>query len=92
MSKRIYVGNIPFGVKDNDLRALFSSHGEVVSVNIISDRETGRSRGFAFVEMEAASADKAIESLNNTDYNGRTLRVNEARERAESGPRSGGRR
>ncbi len=84
MSKRIYVGNIPFQVKDTDLRELFSAYGEVIDVSIISDRETGRSRGFAFVEMESDGADKAIESLNNTDYSGRVLKINEARERTKS--------
>lgn len=81
MSKRIYVGNIPFNASNDDLRNLFATHGEVVSVSIINDKETGRSRGFAFVEMEENAASKAIESLNNVEYNGRTLKVNEAKDR-----------
>lgn len=81
MTKRIYVGNLPFSATEADMKTLFSEHGEVTSVSIVSDRETGRSRGFAFVEMEDASADKAIEALNNAEYSGRKLRVNEARER-----------
>lgn len=88
MSKRIYVGNIPFNSSNDDLRNLFAAHGEVVSVSIINDKETGRSRGFAFVEMEENAAMKAIESLNNVEYNGRTLKVNEAKERM-SRPRTG---
>lgn len=88
MSKRIYVGNIPFNANEQDLRNLFAAHGDVVSVSIVKDRETGRSRGFAFVEMEDAAALKAIDNLNNVEYNGRTLRVNEARERQERQERS----
>lgn len=89
MTKRIYVGNIPFSANEQDLRALFATHGDVVSVSIVNDRETGRSRGFAFVEMDDAAAVKAIESLNNVEYNGRTLRVNEAKERQERSPKMG---
>lgn len=86
MSKRIYVGNIPFTTKEEDLRSLFSDFGDVLSASVISDRETGRSRGFAFVEMEAADATKAIEALNNKEYNGRTLKINEARDRDRDRP------
>lgn len=83
MAKRIYVGNLPFSTTENDIRDLFSTHGEIVSVNIISDRETGRSRGFGFVEMGDEDGSKAIEALNDTEYNGRKLHVNEARERTQ---------
>ena len=81
MSKKIYVGNIPYNTTEDDLRAAFSEHGEVLSVAVIMDRETGRARGFAFVEMEGDAADRAIEALDQTDLGGRTLRVNEAHSR-----------
>lgn len=81
MSKKIYVGNLPFSASSDEIRDLFASHGEVLNVNLINDRETGRPRGFGFVEMEDADADKAIEAINGTEFNGRTLNVNEARER-----------
>jgi RNA recognition motif-containing protein len=84
LSKRIYVGNLPFTSTEDDVRALFSTHGEVVNVFLPTDRDTGRPRGFGFVEMEDADADKAITSLDQSDFNGRALRVNEAR------PREGG--
>ena len=77
--KKLYVGNIPWKTTEEDLTNLFGEYGEVTSVRIITDRETGRSRGFGFVEME--NADEAINNLNETDFMGRTLRVNEARER-----------
>ena len=80
MSKKIYVGNLPFEATEEGVRELFAQYGEVTSVNIIADRETGRPRGFGFVEME--DADKAISELNDKDFGGRNLRVNEARERA----------
>lgn len=79
MGKRIYVGNLPFTTSENDVKELFSAHGEVVSVNIITDRETGRSRGFGFVEMADEAGDSAISALDNTEFNGRKLHVNEAR-------------
>ncbi|MFP4258579.1 MAG: RNA recognition motif domain-containing protein [Desulfovermiculus sp.] len=81
MSKKMYVGNLPFSSTEDDLRDLFSQYGEVQSANIIYDRETGRSRGFGFVEMAEESADSAIEALNGNEFGGRTLRVNEARPR-----------
>jgi RNA recognition motif-containing protein len=77
----MYVGNLPFSSTEDDLRDLFSQYGEVQSANIIYDRETGRSRGFGFVEMAEESADSAIEALNGNEFGGRTLRVNEARPR-----------
>ncbi len=69
---------------------MFEKHGEVTSVNVITDRETGRSRGFAFVEMEASSAEAAMQALDGRDMDGRPLRVNEARERESGGGRGGG--
>lgn len=80
--KSIYVGNIPFSASEDDVRDLFASHGDVTSVKLIDDRETGRFRGFGFVEMEATGAVKAIEALDGSDMSGRTLKVNEAKPRA----------
>jgi RNA recognition motif-containing protein len=88
MAKNIYVGNMSYDTSQDKLRELFETYGEVVSVNIITDRETGRPRGFGFVEMateEAANA--AIAALNGQNVDGRELRVNEARPRR---PRGGG--
>jgi RNA recognition motif-containing protein len=82
--KTIYVGNLPFNATEDEVRSLFAQHGTVHSVKLISDRETGRPRGFGFVEMEGADASKAIERINGADMNGRTLRVNEAQ------PKQGG--
>lgn len=80
----IYVGNLPFSTTDQDLRELFEPFGEVDSSKVISDRETGRSRGFGFVEMSDDNAGReAIEALHQTDLGGRTLTVNEARPRPE---------
>ncbi len=87
MSKRIYVGNLPFSTTEDEIKDLFSTHGEVISVNIISDRETGRSRGFGFVEMGEEDATKAIEALDNNEFNGRKLHVNEAKERTQKNNR-----
>ncbi len=87
MSKRIYVGNLSYQTTENDLSALFEQVGQVESVNIITDRDTGRSKGFGFVEMSDEDAEKAIAQLNGTEVNGRSLTVNEARPREE---RSGG--
>ena len=83
MAKRIYVGNLPFSATEDEIRSMFGEHGEVDSVNLITDRETGRPRGFGFVEM-ASGGDEAIEAFNGTQMGGRSLTVNEAR------PRSGG--
>lgn len=84
MSKKIYVGNISFKAQEDDLRNLFSQFGEVVDVKIISDRDTGRSKGFGFIEMaEAEAGEAAISALNGTDLLGRDLKVNEAQERRE---------
>jgi RNA recognition motif-containing protein len=86
MSKKLYVGNLPFSTNEDEVRDLFSTYGDVQSVNLIVDRETGRLRGFGFVEM-AEGAEAAMEALNGKDFGGRDLRVNEAQERQ---PRSGG--
>ncbi|HZU38961.1 MAG TPA: RNA-binding protein [Gemmataceae bacterium] len=88
MSKNLYVGNLPFQTTADDLVTAFSEYGAVSSAQVISDRETGRSRGFGFVEM-TEGADQAIASLNGAMFQGRTLTVNEARPRAESGGRGG---
>jgi RNA recognition motif-containing protein len=91
MAKNIYVGNLPWQTTSDDLYQLFSQHGQVSKSQVISDRETGRSRGFGFVEMpDDAEAQKAIESLNNTPFNGRPLTVNEARPREARAPGAGG--
>jgi RNA recognition motif-containing protein len=86
MSKRIYVGNLPFSSTEQGLRELFGTHGEVSEVSIVTDRETGRSRGFGFVEM-ASGATGAISALNGHSLDGRSLTVNEARPRTERAPR-----
>jgi RNA recognition motif-containing protein len=80
--KSIYVGNIPFSASEDGLRDLFAAHGEVLSVKFIMDRETGRFRGFAFVEMEDTAALAAIEALDGYEMSGRNLKVNEAKPRA----------
>lgn len=87
MPKKLYVGNLSFGATEDSIKTLFSQYGEVVSVKIITDSMSGRSRGFGFVEME--NADDAIAALNNQQFEGRTLTVNVAREKTEGG-RSGG--
>jgi RNA recognition motif-containing protein len=88
MSKKIYVGNLSYQTTEHDLTTLFEQVGQVDSVSLIVDRDTGRSKGFAFVEMSNEDADKVIAQFNGTEVNGRTLTVNEARPREE---RSGGR-
>ena len=91
MSKNIYVGNLPFTTTSDDLRSAFEKFGSVTSAEVITDRETGRSRGFGFVEMsEAGQADAAIAGLSGTDMEGRKLTVNEAKPREERPRRSGG--
>jgi cold-inducible RNA-binding protein len=83
MSSNLYVGNLTFGTTSEDLQSLFSQHGEVTKAQVISDRETGRSRGFGFVEMASdAEAKAAIEALNGYNHDGRDLTVNTARERS----------
>ena len=87
MTKTIYVGNLPFSSSEDQLNELFGRFGAVHSINLISDRETGRPRGFGFVQMEPEEAEAAIEALNGSELGGRVLRVNEARPRAERRPR-----
>lgn len=91
MSQRIYVGNLPFGSSESDVETLFAAYGSVQSCALPTDRDTGRPRGFGFVEMDQGDAAKAIQALNGQDFQGRTLTVNEARPRAERGG-GGGRR
>jgi RNA recognition motif-containing protein len=79
--KNIYVGNLPWSTTEDDLRRTFGQYGEVQSAKVIMDRETGRSRGFGFVEMEDDAADQAIQALNGQDMGGRGLKVNEAKPR-----------
>jgi RNA recognition motif-containing protein len=83
--KKIYVGNLPFSATEDDVRELFGRYGEVESVNLITDRETGRARGFGFVEMAEEDATNAIRSLDGETMDGRQLKVNEARPRGEGG-------
>ena len=86
LSNKVYVGNLPFSVTEGELRALFEPHGDIASVNVIMDRDTGRPRGFAFVEMEqASSAADAIRALDGSDMGGRSLRVNEAQDKRGGG-------
>ena len=93
---KIYVGNCPFDVTEENLRELFATYGDVDSVSVITDRDTGRPRGFAFVEMpDGSAAQAAIEGLNGTELGGRSLNVNEARPKGDGGGggrRGGGRR
>jgi len=79
--KSIYVGNLPFTATEEEIRDLFSPYGTVHGVKLVSDRETGRPRGFGFVEMDDSAAASAISALNGKDVGGRSLRINEARER-----------
>ena len=87
MAKSIYVGNLPWSATEEQVQSLFADYGPVVSVKLVSDRETGRARGFGFVEMEEPGASAAIEALVNANFGGRTLRVNEAKPRAPRPPR-----
>jgi len=91
MSNKLFVGNLSFGTTEGDLKEIFSKHGNVTEVNLIMDRMTGRSRGFAFVTMETPEAGRAaITALNGHEFDGRAFTVNEARPREEGGGRSGG--
>jgi cold-inducible RNA-binding protein len=88
--KNLYVGNLPHSTTEAELRNLFEAHGPVEKITLMTDRDTGRSRGFGFVEMtNAGEADKAIAALNGTDLGGRPLTINEAKPKTER-PRSGG--
>ena len=89
MSKRIYVGNLPFSATRDEVQDMFAEYGPVTDVHIVMDRDTGRPRGFGFVEM-STGADEAIEALNQSDMGGRTLNVNEARPRTDRRGGGGG--
>ncbi len=91
MGKKLYVGNLAYSVSDGDLQQIFSAHGSVQSAQVIMDRDTGRSKGFGFVEMGSdAEAQAAIQALNGAEVEGRTLTVNEARPKTEGGRGGGG--
>ena len=91
MAKKLYVGNLSYQVDSSELEQLFGAHGQVLSAQIINDRDTGRSKGFGFVEMSSDSeAQAAIDKLNGQDYGGRPMTVNEARPQQKKGPRPGG--
>ncbi|MGI6627008.1 MAG: RNA recognition motif domain-containing protein [Bacillota bacterium] len=95
MTKRLYFGNLSWDVTDEELTDAVSQYGNVVSARVVTDRETGRSRGFGFVEVQESDAQGVIEAMNGLTLNGRVLTVNEARERAERpayGSQRGGRR
>jgi RNA recognition motif-containing protein len=83
---KLYVGNLPFSATEDAVRNLFSTHGAVEKVSLITDRETGRARGFGFVEMSNTDATRAMEALNGKDFDGRALKINEAQDK----PRTGG--
>jgi len=87
----IYIGNLPYSISEDELRDLFAAHGEISSANIIMDRDSGRSKGFGFIEMpDKAQGEAAINAINQTDVQGRSVRVNEARPKDDN--RGGGRR
>ena len=85
--KTIYLGNLPLTATEDEVRDLFGQHGDVSNVSLVNDRETGRPRGFGFVEMAPEAADRAIDALDGYDFGGRNLRVNEARDRGARPPR-----
>ena len=88
--KKIYIGNLPYSTTEADLETLCTPYGEVISVNLIQDRETGRSKGFGFVEFDKQAQAEAALELDGNDFQGRPLRVNMAREQAAGGRRGGG--
>lgn len=83
---KLFIGNLPFSATEQSVRALFEPHGTIESLALINDRDTGRPRGFGFIEMSSSDAAKAMQALNGKDFEGRALKVNEA----QSKPRSGG--
>jgi cold-inducible RNA-binding protein len=90
MGKKLYVGNLAYSVTDGELEQMFAAHGTVQSAQVIMDRDTGRSKGFGFVEMgNDSEAQKAIQAMNGKDTGGRSLTVNEAKPKAEGGGRGG---
>lgn len=82
---KLYVGNLPFTATEDGVRTLFAPHGTVEKISLISDRDTGRARGFGFVEMADADASRAMQALNGTDFDGRALKINEAHDRDRAG-------
>lgn len=86
---KLYVGNLPFSATEDAVRNLFTPHGTVEKVSLINDRDTGRPRGFGFVEMANSDASRAMQALNGTDFDGRSLKISEAQERERSGNRGG---
>jgi RNA recognition motif-containing protein len=89
---KLFVGNLPFSATEESVRALFAPHGTIESLALINDRETGRPRGFGFIEMSSADAARAMSALNGVDFEGRALKVNEAQARERSGGGGGNRR
>ena len=87
---KLYVGNLPFTATEDTVRALFAPHGTVEKISLITDRDTGRPRGFGFVEMNNADASRAMQALNGTDFDGRSLKINEAHDRDRAGGGGGG--
>ena len=87
---KLYVGNLPFSATEEAVKALFAKHGTVEKVSLITDRDTGRPRGFGFVEMSNADASRAMQALNGTDLDGRSLKINEAQDKQRSGGGGGG--
>ena len=85
---KLYVGNLPFSATEDGVRAHFAAHGTVEKISLINDRDTGRPRGFGFIEMSSADASRAQQALNGKDFDGRALKINEAQDK----PRSGGSR
>jgi RNA recognition motif-containing protein len=82
---KLYVGNLPFTATEDGVRTLFAAHGTVEKVSLINDRETGRPRGFGFVEMSNSDASRAMQALNGKDFDGRALKINEAQEKSGGG-------
>jgi RNA recognition motif-containing protein len=87
---KIYVGNLPFTATEDNVRELFAPHGTVEKISLITDRDTGQARGFGFVEMSNADASRAIQALNGTQLDGRSLKINEAQDRDRAGGGGGG--
>jgi RNA recognition motif-containing protein len=87
---KLFIGNLPFSATEQSVRALFEPHGTIESLALINDRDTGRPRGFGFIEMSSADASKAMQALNGKDFEGRALKVNEAQSKERSGGGGGG--
>ena len=87
---KLYVGNLPFSATEDAVRTLFAAHGTVEKVSLINDRDTGRPRGFGFIEMSNADASKAMQALNGKDMDGRALKINEAQDKPRGGGGGGG--